>query len=168
MCARSVLLLLCLLAVRSRMYLRLLCLHLQFEIMCGTSSSTARAGEVRRPRCTPAYAAPEVVLAVDDCHAIAASPAVDMWAFGVIAFEAIARAPALSAISAILRCARGRAAYPWEAPPAQQPRAWRHSRLRALLLPCLAREPAARPNAAAVLASVARIGRATTMSNWES
>ena len=83
------------------------------------------------------------------------------------AFEAIAQRQTLSTMKEMYDCARGTAAYPWELPGAQQPRAWRHSRLRAVLLPCLSRDPDARPAAAELMRSVTRMGHATTLQSLD-
>jgi hypothetical protein len=65
----------------------------------------------------------------------------------------------------VFGCAHGRPpfAYPWEGSSSGLPMAWKRSRLRSQLLPCLARDPAQRPTAAAVLARVMGLGQATTM-----
>ena len=51
----------------------------------------------------------------------------------------------------------GSSRFPWELPDAEQPPAWRRSRLRPVLLPCLSRAAAVRPTAAALLADVERL-----------
>jgi serine/threonine protein kinase len=147
--------------------------HVALESRCCTSGADASpccqleapapAGEIKWPRCTLAYAPPEVVAAVDASRHVEVSAAHDMWALGVMAFEAIAGRVAFTMVSDIRECASGRAPYPWELPADEQPPAWRRSRLRGLLSPCLAREPAGRPSAATLLESVARMGDATTL-----
>ena len=121
-----------------------------------------RAGEVIKPRCTLAYAAPEVVAAVSESRPLEVAPSHDVWAVGMLAYEAIVQRTTMAAMGDILDCAYGRRPYPWEAPADAQPPAWRQSRLRALLAPCLARDAAQRPTAAALLASISRMGHATT------
>jgi serine/threonine protein kinase len=120
------------------------------------------AGEWKWPRCSLAYAAPEVVLAVNDNREISIQPSQDVWALGVMAFEALTQTRTLTMAQEVFDCASGSMQYPWEAVPAEQPAQWRQSRLRALILPCLARDAAARPSAAALLAAVGKIGCATT------
>ena len=51
----------------------------------------------------------------------------------------------------------GSARVPWELPDAEQPPAWRQSRLRPVLKPCLSRAAAVRPTATALLAAVERL-----------
>ena len=87
----------------------------------------------------------------------------DVWALGVMAYEAIARTRTFNCARDTGPCAAGASQYPWERPPEEQPDAWRRSRLRALVAPCLARSPAARPTAASLLAEVSRLGQVTTM-----
>lgn len=94
---------------------------------------------------------------------MATAAAQDVWALGVVAFEAIAQRQALPSIRDIRACAAGTEAYPWQLPPEAQPPAWRESRLRRALAPCLERDPAARPSAAALAASVSSMGQATTL-----
>ena len=114
-------------------------------------------------QCTLAYAAPEVALAADRGDRAAARAAHDVWSLGVMAYEAIAQRPARASMRDLYECASGRAPYPWEAQPAKQPAAWRTSRLRAVLLPCLSRQPEERPTAAQLAESVTRMGHATTL-----
>ena len=118
-------------------------------------------GETCWPRCTLGYAPPEVVCAAHASEQIRVSPAQDMWALGVIAFEAIVGRVTFTLSADVRDCAHGQAAYAWELPRAQQPRAWQSSRLRRLLQPCLSREPRQRPVAEALLAAVTKMGHAT-------
>ena len=79
-----------------------------------------------------------------------------------MAFEAVTQTmPVLTTISDVFDCALGVRAYPWERVSAEQPPAWRQSRLRALIEPCLARDPQARPSSATMLAAIERIGQAS-------
>ena len=48
----------------------------------------ARIGESKWPRCTLAYAPPDIVLAAKADRYVTISPAQDMWALGVFCFEA--------------------------------------------------------------------------------
>ena len=91
------------------------------------------------------------------------SGAHDMWAVGVMAYESLVGHMALPTLSAIRACAAGGQPYPWELPAGKQAPAWRESRLRGLLAACLSRDPAERPTAAALAASVSNVGRATAM-----
>ncbi|KAG2432076.1 hypothetical protein HXX76_009003 [Chlamydomonas incerta] len=54
-------------------------------------AEAASAGEAAPPSCTPLYSPPEQLRAALEGHACAAavSPAADMWAFGVVAFEVL-------------------------------------------------------------------------------
>ena len=120
------------------------------------------AGETRRPACTLPYAPPEIVLAVDNDGSALVHPSHDIWSLAVIAYEAITQeALALKTREAVFGCAKHQYSYPWEAPPAEQHKEWRRSKVRALLTPCLARDAAARPSAAQLLAQFDRAGSAT-------
>ena len=115
------------------------------------------------PRCTLAYAPPNIVTAVYDDRHIEMSAAHDMWAVGVMAYEAVVGHMAMSSISVIRACAAGRQAYPWEVPSGEQEPAWRKSRLRGIMATCLSRDPSVRPTAQALSAAVSNVGHATTM-----
>ena len=119
------------------------------------------AGEVRQPRCTLACAPPEVVCADMSCATVRASPSHDIWGLAVTVFECICRQPALCSRAQVRAAAMGDQPYPWELPTDKQPPAWRQSRLRALLQPCLARNAAERPTAQQLLADVAGVGTAS-------
>ena len=80
-----------------------------------------------------------------------------------MAYEAIVGAVTFTSLGDIGACAAGVAPYPWERPPEAQPDVWRRSRLRGFVTPCLARDPAARPPAAALLVAIGRMGHATTI-----
>ena len=123
--------------------------------------STPRAGEQAWPACSLPYAPPEVVLASWDSAQCVVSPAHDIWALGIIVYEATTQSRALTSREQVLECARGGALYPWEQPAAGQPSAWRQSRLRSTIMPCLARDAAVRPGAAQVLAGVSKFGQST-------
>ena len=94
---------------------------------------------------------------------IVVHPSQDIWALGIIGFESVVGRVTLTTVGEMGDCASGRKSYPWELAPELQPPVWRQSRLRNLLLPCLAREPARRPTAAQFVAAAARMGHATTM-----
>ena len=120
--------------------------------------TTARAGETCCPRCSLGYAPPEVVRAAHNNEHVRISPAQDMWALGVIAFEAVVGSVTFKLSADVADCAYGRARYPWERASAEQPAAWQQSRLRRLLQPCMSREPRQRPVAEVLLASVSKMG----------
>jgi serine/threonine protein kinase len=122
-----------------------------------------RAGETAWPRCTPAYAPPEVVNALQAHEEVQVSPAHDMWALGQMAFEAIVQQKAFSTMEDVYSCAAGSKQYPWELPKAEQPAAWRHSRLRGLVAPCLERDGAKRPTARALVAKINDVAMAQTI-----
>ena len=111
----------------------------------------------RFPQCTLPYAPPEVVRAALDGTDIVVKPSHDIFSLGVVAYEAITQQRALPKRDDVAQCARGTAQYPWELPAEQQPAAWRSSRLRPLVLPCLARNPQRRPRASAVLSAVSQL-----------
>ena len=62
-----------------------------------------------------------------------------------MAFEAICRRLTFSSMREMYNCAANKQPYPWELPSAQQPKAWRHSRLRAVLRRLDRIVPGARP-----------------------
>lgn len=80
-----------------------------------------------------------------------------------MAYEAIVQRPTFTMMSDAFCCAHDKQRYPWEQPLEEQPLAWRRSRLRAALLPCLSRDAAERPSAAALLESLVRLGHATLL-----
>ena len=121
------------------------------------------AGTLLPPRCTLAYAPPEVVSAAVAACRVTVHPSHDVWALGVVAFEAVVQRKAMPGSTAMRACALGEQLYPWEAPHAEQPAAWRQSRLRALVAPCLDRDPMQRPTAAQIVDSAADIGHAASL-----
>lgn len=106
-------------------------------------------------QCTLGYAAPEVVRAHYAHQPLAALPSQDVWALGVMTYEAFAREPAVDPWAVRGHCADlagGAASYPWEAgAPAS---AFGGSRARDLVERCLARDPRRRPTAAALVQSL--------------
>ena len=120
-------------------------------------------GELKWPRCTLAYAPPDIVTAAKANRDVPMTAAQDLWALGVIAYEAVVGAVTFTSVTAIGECASGAAQYPWERPLDAQPSAWRRSKLRALITPFLSRDPDARPSAATLLDALGRMGHATTM-----
>ena len=119
------------------------------------------AGSSQWPRCTLAYSPPELAHAVDASRRVTVSAAHDVWALAVMAYEAVAQQQVLHMTGQVFECALGAAQYPWECPEEAQPPAWRQSRLRAVLLPCLSRDTTARPSAAALLERVTCLGHET-------
>lgn len=129
----------------------------------------ARASERVPARCTPLYAAPEVLRAADADADVVAHAATDMWALGVIAFEALTHGPAFEPGrrgADVFAAAAGRWRYPWEVAEAELPGVWRRSRLRGVTGACLARDPAARPSAQRMLDAMQRLGSATAFEVW--
>lgn len=125
----------------------------------------ARVGDTAFPRCTPLYAAPEVMQALDHNCDIVVQPSQDIWALGVMAYEIIVGEPLFprgTLSNVVYQCAAGDQQYPWERAREAQPEAWRRSRLRAAVVPCLAREPTRRPSAQQLIELTVRMSSATT------
>jgi serine/threonine protein kinase len=64
------------------------------------------------PRCTLAYAAPEVALAANGSRKIEMTADQDIWALGVMAFEAITQKLTLNTMKEMYDCASGSQGYP--------------------------------------------------------
>jgi serine/threonine protein kinase len=82
------------------------------------------------------YAAPEVVRAYEDSSKLEVSAAQDVWALGVMAYEAMVGQPSFprhTRASVVFQCAHGTRLYPWERPGFQQPELARFSSLPACL-----------------------------------
>ena len=125
----------------------------------------AEIGETAYPRCTPRYAPPEVLVAHDAEQRIVVQPSQDVWALGVMVFEAVTgtnATPGRIKAATVYDRAHGKELYPWEEPPDAQPATWRRSRLRTLTLSCLLRDASARPSAEELVQSIARMTSATT------
>ena len=123
------------------------------------------AGEETPPQCTLGYAAPEVIIAYDNKQRVAAAPAQDVWALGVMVFEAFTRKPAVDPFRGAEGCkqlARGEAKYPWE--EGEQDQEFGGSRARRLVESCLARDPEQRPTAAALVEAIRLISNHTETS----
>ena len=75
-------------------------------------------GESAFPRCTPLYAAPEVMQALDHNRDIVVQPSQDIWALGVMAYETIVGEPLFprgTLSNVVYQCAAGAQQYPWGA-----------------------------------------------------
>ena len=122
------------------------------------------AGNSADTRCTVAYAAPELLVAQQQRSSVTAQPAQDVYALGLIVFEALTHAralPACGACAAAAAAAAGAQRYPWEAAEDQLSPAFGRSKLRGTLAACLARNPAERPTAAQLCEQLISIGDAT-------
>jgi serine/threonine protein kinase len=123
-----------------------------------------RAGTECRVSCTLAYAAPEAINAHSDRTELTVHPSLDMWAIGVILYECLSGRPAFTfpgMIEEVFQCARGELPYPWERPSLELPEGWRKSKARSFFQTCLSREPAARPSAKQLLASMRKLSSST-------
>ena len=110
------------------------------------------------PRCTLAYAPPEVVAAYHGRTNITVAAAHDVWALGVIAFEAVVGHLAVQSLEQLFQCAQGKVPFPWDVSMlSEAPERWRYSRLRPLIEHCLAHDAAERPTAAEVMQQVERM-----------
>jgi serine/threonine protein kinase len=120
---------------------------------CAGSTGPTVPGIIYRP--------PEVLQATEGAGApLPCHPAVDIWAFGVIAFELLTNSPAFahgSTRKAIGDQISGRkGGLPWESAwgPGLEGRLVPLRGLRGLVLRCLSRDPSARPSARDVVAGV--------------
>ena len=113
-----------------------------------TLAARMHAGSTRSvcPACALAYAPPAVVTARGNNVAVAGGH--DVWALGVLTFEALSQRRAFSSGEHIIACAAGSRRYPWHDCSAPT---WRQSPLRPLVLGCLTPCERARPTAADVL-----------------
>lgn len=87
---------------------------------------------------------------------------------GVIAYEAITDACAFgfSKKEQVMACARGERSYAWEPANSTRPggssnAAFERSRVRSIVLQCLARDPSERPTASQLVRAIDRISNAT-------
>ena len=115
--------------------------------------------------CTPLYAPPEAILAHVAREQLTVTPALDIWALGVIIYECLTGQVTFSRFSGmeeVLGCAQGTRPYPWERPAAEQPPEWRKARARPVFERCLARDPGLRPTASTLMQYVRRLDSMTT------
>ena len=75
-----------------------------FSISCSCQKAQEHAGAECAPACTLPYAPPEVVLAAFEGHRVAVHPSHDMWALGVMAYEALTHGRALTLQSTVRTC----------------------------------------------------------------
>eukprot|EP00892_Ulva_mutabilis_P007647 jgi/Ulvmu1/5254/UM022_0047.1 len=107
------------------------------------------------------YAAPEIVAAYESKQrTIVASPAMDMWALGLMAYELLTDTsafPAGTAAKTVCDQISGREPLPWEDPVEGDARLAKLRMLRRTLTSCLSRDPAERPTSSGLLASWNRL-----------
>lgn len=128
------------------------------------------AGKRHSPQLSP-YVPPEVLIASASKQSCFALPSADIWALGVVAFEAltgqrlVGSNRSFSAVSSsfwnteailpeLYALAKGSSAYPWEVAVGRLPEAWAWCPSRVELQICLARNPVERPSAATLLESL--------------
>jgi serine/threonine protein kinase len=121
-------------------------------------TTLARKGVVAFPGCTTAYAAPEVLGALEGGKAITVDPAQDIWALGVLIYEALSPGRLQCRAEVVYARATGQQVYPWEASDDQQPGTWRCSRLRPLAQRCLQRNPHHRLTVTEILEAFMTLG----------
>ena len=125
----------------------------------------ADIGEVSFPRCTPVYAPPEVLRALEAKEHIPVHASQDIWALGVMVYEAITNTgprDRFARPSDAFACASGARPWPWDLPAEQLHPAWRRSRLRAIAQPCLNPDAAQRPSAQGISDGILKLSSATT------
>ena len=99
-----------------------------------------------------------MVVAFDEKRKVEAAPAQDVWALGVMVYEAFTRNPGVDPFggaNGAKQLARGELQYPWEAAELEWP--FGGVRAQRAVLSCLARNPTVRPTAAALVESISRI-----------
>ena len=109
-----------------------------------------------------AYAAPEVLQSFAAGMRIAAHPAADIWALGVMVYEALTDGavfpPYATPPSDVYAAASGSVRYPWELDRDKQ---FSRYRVRPAVEACLARDPAARPSAVELITMIDRLANVT-------
>ena len=117
------------------------------------------------PRCTLAYAAPEILAAYSARRRVPSNPAQDVWALGVMAYEALTHSsafPQFASEADIIEAAAGTREYVWEG--AGTLPAFAKSRARRLIGACLEREARMRPTAGHLLRIIGAMGHEITPS----
>ena len=113
---------------------------------------------------TRAYAAPEVLQSYAARKPIATDPAQDIWALGVVAYEALTDCvvfpPSARASRDAYAAAHSSAPYPWES--GRRDKQLSQCNLCEVVGACLARDPSARPSAQDLLAHIVRLNNAAT------
>jgi serine/threonine protein kinase len=122
-------------------------------------------GEATQLIFTLSYAAPEVIAAFEaGARSHIVSPAADVWALGLIAFEMLTGErtfPPFTETDDILNAISGRTSLPWEGP--RRPELLRKLRVfRKHVLECLLRDPAKRPPIDAVIRGWDHLFQATS------
>jgi serine/threonine protein kinase len=106
---------------------------------------------------SPRYAAPEVLQAFEAGEkTIHASPALDIWAIGVIAYELLTDTPVFDRYTSredVISQLVGRKPLPWEDPATKDASLRKLRMLKRSITKCLSREPKERPSAQALLDS---------------
>jgi serine/threonine protein kinase len=114
------------------------------------------------PQCSLGYAAPEVIVAFSERKDLQSSAAMDIWALGVIVYEALTRQAAVDPFGGVNFClelAQGESKYPWE--DGEQAFEFRGSRARKVVEACLHRDPERRVAASDIVGSFRMISNRT-------
>ena len=113
-------------------------------------------------QCSLAYAPPEVLHNYAAGMRVAAHPAADIWALGVMVYEALTDGavfpPYTTTPGDVYAAASGSARYPWELDRDAQ---FSRYRVRPAVEACLARDPAARPSAVQLITMIDRLANVT-------
>lgn len=117
-----------------------------------------RAGKRKKvsQHCALTYAAPEAVIAYEDDRALAVHSSQDVWSLAVVAYECLTASEVFgesTGLAAVSKHAHGKKKYPWEEGP-HMAEAWAKCPAKALLQPCLSRDPTRRPSASELLHSI--------------
>lgn len=107
------------------------------------------------------YAPPEVVKAYEAHESvIMVDPSMDMWSFGLMAFELLTEEPVFQPYTSaadVCDQVTGRKLLPWEDPELADDKLKKLRMLRRSLVKCLSRDPAERPSSGDLLASWNRL-----------